>query len=103
MHESFQFAAILITILAGILFGRSDMKELRADFRRMEDRLDGRIDKLDSRIDKLDSRIDKLDTEQKASRAEIRGELQALREDYTEFYAEQRRHDEAIETLKKRQ
>ena len=85
MHESFQFAAILITILAGILFSRNDTKELRADFRRMEDRLDRRIDRLDGEV------------------KDMRSDLKGLREDYTEFYAEQRRHDEAIETLKKRQ
>ncbi len=84
MHENFQFAATIITILAGILFARNDIRDLRADFRRMEDRLDGRINKLDGRMDGLE------------------GEIKGLRKDYTEFYAEQRRHDEAIETLKKK-
>ena len=77
MHENFQFGATLVAILVGILFARNDQKELRADFRRMEDRVDARIDK-------------------------VEGELKGLRKDYSEFYAEQRRHDEAIETLKKK-
>ncbi len=77
MHENFQFAATIITILTGILFARNDIKELRADFRRMEDRIDGRINA-------------------------VEGELKSMNKAYTEFYAEQRRHDEAIETLKKK-
>ena len=95
MHENFQFAATLIAILAGILFARNDQKELRSDFRRMEDRLDGRIDKLVRRVDGLENEL-------KSMRTQFDGELKALRKDYTEFYAEQRRHDEAIETLKKK-
>ena len=51
-------------------------------------RLDTKIDKLDGKVERLADRFD--------------GELKALRKDYTEFYAEQRRHDEAIETLKKK-
>ena len=54
----------------------------------MEDRLDVRIDKLDTRVTQLEGGL--------------RAELTAMRKDYTEFYAEQRRHDEAIETLKKK-
>ncbi len=77
MHENFQFAATIITILIGILFARNDIRDLRADFRRMEDRIDGRINGVD-------------------------GELKGMRQAYTEFCAEQRRHDEAIETLKKK-
>ncbi len=95
MHENFQFGATLIAILAGILFARNDQKELRADFRRMEDRLEGRIDRIDGRIDRLDNEV-------KGLRSQFDGELKALRKDYSEFYAEQRRHDEAIETLKKK-
>ncbi len=84
MHDNFQFAATIVTILGGILFARNDIKELRADFRRMEDRLDGRPNKVGGEVRQLDC------------------ELKAMRKDYTEFYAEQRRHDKAIETLKKK-
>lgn len=84
MHENFQFGATLVAILIGILFARNDQKELRADFRRMEDRLDGRIEKLGGEVKQLD------------------GELKAMRKDYGEFYAKQRLHGEAIETLKKK-
>ena len=73
MHDNFQFAATIVTILAGILFARTDIKQLRADFRRMDARIN-----------------------------EVASDVKALRKDYTEFYAEQRRHDEAIETLKKK-
>lgn len=83
MHENFQFGATLIAILAGILLARNDQKELRADFRRMENRLDGRIDKVEGRIDRLDNQVDSL-------RTQFDSELKALRKDYGEFYAEQR-------------
>ena len=63
MHDNFRFAATIITILAGILFARIDIEELRADFRRMEDRLDAHIN-------------------------EVASDVKALRKDYTEFYAE---------------
>ena len=95
MHENFQFAATLIAIHAGILFARDDQREVRADFRRMEDRLDGRIDKVEGRVERLSVELRDLQTH-------VDGEFKALRKDYSEFYAEQRRHDGAIETLKKK-
>ena len=86
MHENFQFGVTLLAILAGILFARRDAAETRSEIKFETQRLDGKIDKVEG--ERFADRID--------------GELKASRKDYTEFYAELRRHDEAIDTLKKR-
>lgn len=88
MHDNFQFGMTMLAILAGILFARRDAAETRSEIKSEVQRLDTKIDKLDGKVERLADRFD--------------GDLKALRKDYTEFYAEQRRHDEAIETLKKK-
>lgn len=55
------------------------------------DGVDSRLDKLDSRLDKMDGRMNKMDDRFDRVDADLRR--------FFEFYG---RHDEAIETLKKK-
>ncbi len=76
MHDNFQFAAIIVAIFAGILFNRNDAKDLRTDAKDLRTDLGKRFDRVDDKLD-------------------------LMQRDMKEFYATQRVHDEAIETLKK--
>jgi hypothetical protein len=45
----------LVAILAGILFNRSDGKELRAEIKDLRGDMQSRFDKVDDRLDRIDA------------------------------------------------
>ncbi len=80
-----------VAIILGFFSNNKRLDDLRADMKEGFARVDARFDQVNGRIDQTNGRID-----------QTNGRIDKLGEDYTRFYGEQRRHDEAIETLKKR-
>ena len=91
----------LLLAVFGIFFTawRSDKRldDFKAEIVRRFDGLETRIDKLDGRVN---SRIDRLDGSVNARIDRLDGDIKGLREDYTRFYGEQRKQQEAIDILK---
>ena len=54
--------------------------------------------RLEARIDKLDTKVD---TKVDSLRIELGGKIDKLAADYTQFYAEQSRHDERLSALER--
>ena len=55
MHDALTIGVPVLAILAGILFNRSDVKELRAEMRARFDRVDARFDQVDARFNRVDA------------------------------------------------
>jgi hypothetical protein len=56
MHDIVIVGIPLVAILAGILFGRNDIKELSAE-------MNARFDKVDQRFDVVDDRFEKINAD----------------------------------------
>ena len=56
MHDIVVVGVPLIAILAGILFNRSDLRELRAD-------MDARFNKVDARFNKIDDHLGQINAD----------------------------------------
>ncbi len=63
MHDALTIGVPVLAILAGILFNRSDVKELRAEIRALSDRVDTRFDRVDARFDQVDARFNRVDAD----------------------------------------
>ncbi len=65
MHDALTIGVPVLAILAGILFNRSDVKDLRAEMRARFDRVDEDFDRVDARVmalsDRVDSRFNRVD------------------------------------------
>ncbi len=61
MHDALTIGVPVLAILAGILFNRSDVKELRAEMRARFDRVDAQFDRVDAQFDRVDARFDQVD------------------------------------------
>lgn len=77
-------AVIFIGILVGVIFNQRAVEKL-------ESRIDHRFDEVGKRFDRMDARFDRVDAR-----------IDRMQLDLTGFYRIQSRHEEAIETLKKR-
>lgn len=78
-------------------------------FSRIEARMDKLDAKIDSKVDGVRGEVDglrselgaKIDGRVDSLRAELGGKLDKLAADYTQFYAEQSRHDERLTALER--
>ena len=61
MHDIFTVGVPLIAILAGILFARSDVKDLRKNMQRLEDKMDARFAEVNARINRIEAELSKID------------------------------------------
>ena len=55
MHDVVIVGIPLIAILFGILFGRSDVKDLRADMQMLFKRMDERFNKIEDHLSRIDA------------------------------------------------
>ena len=87
-----------VAIILGFFSNNKRLDDLRADMKEGFARVDARFDQVNARFDQVNGRIDQTN----GRIDQTNGRIDKLGEDYTRFYGEQRRQDEAIETLKKR-
>ncbi len=94
-----------VAIILGFFSNNKRLDDLRADMKEGFARVDARFDQVNARFDQVNARFDQVNGRIDQTNGRIdqtNGRIEKLGEDYTRFYGEQRRQDEAIETLKKR-
>ncbi len=63
MHDVVIVGIPLVAILAGILFGRNDIRDLRADMQGQFKRVDERFNKVDERFSKIEDHLSRIDAD----------------------------------------
>jgi DNA anti-recombination protein RmuC len=67
MHDVIAVGVPLLAILAGILFSRNDIKDLRAEmnarFNQIDGNVDARFNKVDDRFSKVEDRLSAIDAD----------------------------------------
>jgi hypothetical protein len=81
MNEVIGFAAVIVSIFAGILFQH------------------GRMDRLES---KFTDRLDRLESKLNLMQSELTGRIDRVQSDLAQFYRELGRHDAKIESIEKK-
>jgi tetrahydromethanopterin S-methyltransferase subunit G len=97
-------AAGLPTLAVLLSIWRADkrMDGLDARIDRLASRLDGRFNKIDDRFNKVDGRLDKVDDRFDRLETRMDSRFDKVDADLRHLFELYGRHDEAIETLKKR-
>ncbi len=90
--------AVLILLNSSLLFALFIRLDARIEKvgESLESKMDARFDKVDARFEKVDARFEKVE----ARFEKMERQIGLIQGDLKEFYAEQRVHKEAIDTLK---
>ncbi len=85
MHDTLTIGIPVFAILAGILFNRSDLKDLRSELKgevkELRDEMNRRFDAVDRRFDAVDRRFDAVDAELRyfhGTTGRLEGRIQSL-------------------------
>jgi uncharacterized protein (DUF885 family) len=103
MNEVIGFAAVIVSIFAGILFqnGRLDRVESRLTERmdKNQAEMSGRIDQLSARMDRMQSELNgRMDRMQ----SELNIRIDRIQADLIVFFRDLGRHDARIEAMEKK-
>ena len=99
MNEIIGFAAVVVTIFAGILFNNSRFNLIDARFTSIDARLDHMQTELNGRIDRLHNELNgRMDRMQ----AELNGRIDRVQGDLGQFFRELGRHDARIDSIEKK-
>ncbi len=92
MNEIIGFAAVIVSIFAGMLFNNSRFGAIDARLDTLQSELNGRINTLQS---ELNGRINTL-------QSELNGRMDRMQADLSQFYRDLGRHDAKIEAIEKK-
>jgi hypothetical protein len=81
MNEFIGFAAVIVSIFAGILFNNSRFGAIDARLDRLQSETDGKLDRMQTNLN---------------------GRMDRMQADLSQFYRDLGRHDAKIETLEKK-
>jgi hypothetical protein len=99
MNEIIGFAAVIVSIFAGMLFNNSRFNTIEGRFSSIDTRLDRMQSETNDKFNRMQSETnDKFDRMQ----SEINGRLDRMQSDLSVFYRDLGRHDAKIESLEKK-
>jgi uncharacterized membrane-anchored protein YhcB (DUF1043 family) len=92
MNEIVGFAAVIVSIFAGILLNNARLNKL-------EEKVDARFNEVDRRFERMQAEIN---SRFERMQAEINGRFDRIQQDLIVFYRDLGRHDAKIEGLEKK-
>jgi len=92
MNEAIGFAALIVSIFAGILFQNARLDRIES---RLTDRIERMQSDLTGRMDRMDAKIDRM-------QSELSGRIDRIQGDLAQFFRELGRHDAKIESIEKK-